>query len=153
MITWDEALARFQTELARRKSDRTIEAYVGVVRRLHTQLQLLDEPAAVRPRLAAYWAELERRCVDEEISGAKIRGELAALRAFYDVLVTAKVYSENLARELRPGRTDPWLPRPMPMADVGRLFAAIPADAWQDRAMLSLFLNGLRNVEVCRMTT
>src|SRR5207249_4430402 len=96
---------------------------------------------------------LQRRYDAEEISADKIRLEMAALRAFYDVLLATGAYPSNPARAVRSIARDPRLPRPMPMADVNQLFAAIAVDHWQDRAMVGLFLNALRNVEVCRLTT
>jgi len=151
-MTIEQALSLFRAALiGRQSSDRTVENHTGVIRRLDKQFGLLDDPVVVRPKLEQYRAALQRDYDSERISASKIRCELVALRAFYAVLVEEGCYPENLATKIRSIGADPWLPRPMPMPEIERLFKVVSDP--QDLAIMSLFLSGLRNVEVCRMTT
>lgn len=152
-MTLEEALKLFTTSLKdSRRSDRTREAYVGAIQRIHKEVGgLLDNPKDVQSRLKQWLHKRQQAFNGEEISASKMRVELAALRAFYKCLLDAEQYSENPVAAFKVGGTDAWLPRPMPMPDVVRMLDTV-VDR-QDKAMMNLFMNGLRNVEVCRMRT
>lgn len=163
MTTLERALEAFSTHLReRRRSARTIENRVGEVRRLNRELGgLLAPPDRMRHLLVRWRNGLQREYDAERISGSKIRGDEAALRGFYGVCVERGLYPSNPAADLRSVGKDRGLPRPMPVADLERLLAQVnpfargnpDAHTLRDRAMIELYLNGLRRLEVCRLDT
>ena len=76
--------------------------------------------------------------------------DVAAIRKFYKYCMDIGVISTNPVEGLKSLPRDDKLPRPADLTDVAKLFEA--SETAQDVAMLYMFLNGLRNVEVCRMT-
>jgi len=114
----------------------------------------------MEPRLAQWRERRQRAFHRKQVSAAKIRGDVAALRSFYAALVTGGLYPRHPAASLPSAGRVQWRPRPMPLADVERLFTLanpvhdgrIDDVVLQDRAQLELYLNGLRSVEVCRLT-
>jgi site-specific recombinase XerD len=132
-------------------SPRTASEYRWIIERLEREVgPLLDPPAAVTPRLVAWRTNLDRRLAAGEIKRSKIRNDVYVLRAFYNALVNhiPQLYPSNPAVNVRAAARERWTPRPMPLADVRRLFSALPRTALAERAILGLFYNGLRNMEV-----
>jgi site-specific recombinase XerD len=153
-----EALAAFRLTMAEeRRSARTVEDYLRTIKTVDKAAgPLLGPPADVYKRLRAWRTQLQHRYDAEEISASTIRVGVSALRAFYDALIATKLYPSNPADDIPSIAADRNLPRPMPMPEVERLFRAVDtstADGLRDRAMLELYLHGLRNTEVARLTT
>lgn len=75
--------------------------------------------------------------------------------------VEAGLYPANPAADLKSTSTKRGLPRPMPITEVTKLLATanpvvdgkLDDKTLHDRAMLELYLNGLRSVEVLRLKT
>lgn len=162
-ITMTHALEVFISTLAdQQRAQRTVENYTGAVHRLDHELGgLLRPPDHVASSLRRWRDHLQRLYDNQEISAAKIRGDLAALRAFYRVLVKRCLYPANPAIAIPSIPMKRGLPRPMPLAHVELLFSQVPVhldgelhpQGLRDRAMLELFFNGLRNSEVCSLET
>jgi site-specific recombinase XerC len=163
-ISFETALERFRRQLIERDSAaRTIENHLLTVQRLNRMLRLWEPDAEAR--LKTWHQKLQRQYERDQISGAKVRNDIGVLLAFYDLLVQHHDLDTNPLRAHHwVGRRSPmpkrevWRPRPMPMLDVMKLLAAVgPAhvfdepDRLRDRAMLELFLNGLRRNEVASL--
>lgn len=151
MTTLEIALESFNRYLTNEKaSERTTESYCGAIHRL-----LGSYPAWATPDSEAFlvrWRNsVQRRYAEGEVSDSYIRVAVAALRRFYQYCKDTGLVAENYAKDLRSITPDSRLPRPMAVPDVAKLIAVIPEDDLQSRAMIELMLNGLRNVEICRM--
>lgn len=143
----EKAVMALRSMLADRgASPRTVENYIGSVKRLDKALGgLLGPPDEVRKRLRGWRMDVQKRVEAHALSPSSVLTDLAALRAFYDAVGNG----DNPAREIKGVAAADWLPRPVPAPDVERLLAVVVDP--QDRAMIELYLNGLRNVEVCRL--
>lgn len=154
-MSFDVALDRLvQTMRGQRRSPSTVYEYARVLRRLHAAYDLEQSAAA----FAAWHAEAVRRFEREEISASKVRNEHVALRVFFD----AAGVRPNPARGARVLPRGEWEPRPIPLSDIAKLMDAVPLrdaagyldpDGLRDRAILECTYNGLRRVEICRLTT
>ena len=150
-MQFEKALTLFADHLRdERTSVRTIEAYVGSVRRILSGCAAWNSPKA-EEFLLEWRRGMQRQYAAREISDSGIRVAVAALRRFYSWCVMIGLLPTSPAENLASVAAENRLPRPMPVEDVRKLLDAIPADATRDRAAIELFLNGLRNVEVCRM--
>lgn len=160
------ALEAYRHELVGRSAaPRTITNHIQTVERLHRELRFF-EPGFTE-RLHRWYRGLQRAYERDQFSGAKVRNDISVATQYLDVAVDLKLMESNPVRQLRwPGRRsttprrDKWKPRPMPMDDVERLLAVTQPDlekldpkVVRDRAMLELFLNGLRRIEVSRLNT
>lgn len=140
------------------KSPRTVEAYAGAVNRLllpHGD-RWKDYPF-IRRKIVAWRLGLDKAKSAKEISAAKIRLDVAALRKFYEWAVGQNMISQSPMEGVKSQAREDGLPRPMPVEDVARLMKAVEEDfpdlsAFGYRAMFGLLLNGLRQVEVIRLT-
>jgi len=131
---------------------RTVDNYVGNVRRLEQQLGNLLQPD-ISSILNGWRTKMQAQYDAETRSASAIRGDIVALRRFYEVMQAAGKISTNPARELKLVAKERSLPRPMPVDDVYKLMAQVPATevGIMHRAMLELYYNGLRRIEVCRL--
>lgn len=155
--TFNQAVEDFAEQLrAAGRSPRTVEAYVGAIYRVIGRLAIpWDNSAALAPVLQQWRDALVQTKREQLCSDSKVRGEVSALRAFYAFAHRQGWVVENPAATLRGIARDRRLPRPIPPEDVQRLLAQVSIhapDGFLDRAMVECFLNGLRNVEVCRLT-
>lgn len=146
------ALDVYQKYLAKKQlSVSTVTQRLQTIKRLHRQIGSLVVPD-VSKRLQRWRAQLDKAVSEERVSGAKVRGDVATLRTFYDALAAAGAWTGNPARDFSIGPPETWAPRPAAQPDVERLFQAITGpEAKRDQALVSLYLNGFRRVEVCRL--
>ncbi len=155
MTPFDAALDRLvQSMHGLRRSPKTIEDYRNTLRRLHAAHDLTRPAQAFR----AWHTDAITRFERDEISVSKVRNEHVALRVMFD---TMRV-KPNPARGTKILPQAEWEPKAIPLADVQRLMDAVPLrDALgqlnpaglRDRVVMELCYNGLRNAEVCRLTT
>lgn len=144
------------------RTARTIETRLGDVRRLNRELGgLFIPPDLMRRRVEQWRKNLQKDYEAERISASKVRGDVAALRGFYGVCLKDGIYPANPAINLKSVGKERGLPRPVPVGDVQKLLAQANPFATgnpdpvvlRDRAMIELWLNGLRRLEVCRLNT
>jgi site-specific recombinase XerD len=136
---------------------RTIENRLGIIRRLDKSLDLMGAGAA--SRIQNWRASEQKRFERAKVSSSKIRCDVGALRQFYLMAMEEKLVTTNPATSLKSVGKERWAPRPMSQAEVKRLFAGLhPETAGElnptllsHRTQLELYMNGMRNVEVCRM--
>lgn len=145
--------------LLKGKSTRTIEGYVYAVRSLLKQFgEEWDDVGQMPLRLVAWRMQLQRLKTQGKISDSKIRLDVAAFRNFYDCAVEQEWIERNPMDGIRSIGRDRRLPRPIEPEQLNDLLSACAvnfdstSDELRDRAMIECFLNGLRNVEVCRLT-
>src|SRR5690348_12569324 len=162
MVTFATASEAFTQALqAEHVLPRTLENHLGAIRRLNRDLRLLEP--GVAQRVQQWRAGLQKRHELKEISASKIRNDMTTLRAFFGTCqAQGWITADPMAGVASVGH-DRWMPRPMPIEDVRKLFDAIerreeahPEDfriTARDFAMLELYLCGMRNVEVCRLDT
>lgn len=148
---WAEALARFDRALsARSAAEGTRRAYATDLSQLRDWAVELDRsPESLEHRdLRRYAAHLSNNGAAKSSVGRK----LAAIRSFYDSLVTAGLIGANPADLVASPKRDQKLPRVLSGAEMERLLDAIPARTpleLRDRAMLELTYScGLRAQEV-----
>lgn len=159
----ERALVAYETFLRdSNRSVRTITDRLWTIRRLNRSFGgLLLSSHLMRTKIAKWRIALQCDYDAARISGSKVRGEITTLRQFYDVCVAQKLYRTNPAAGLRAVARDRGLPRPLPLMDVEKLLGQANPFALgnpnplvlRDRVALELYLNGLRRVEVCRMST
>lgn len=152
MVAFDKALEEFERTLLRgRRSDATVRNYLTNVRRLEKEVgPLLGPPADVEQRIRVWRDALGVKERAKEVSASRIACDMSALRAFYAALVERGQYPSNPAAAVPSITRKRGLPRPMAAHDVPQLFRAAPADTAtgrRDRALLELYLHGLRNSE------
>lgn len=154
-MTLEQALEMLQrTMVEEGASARTVENYLGNLRRIddHPLVQGLLQPYDVLvSRLQAWRQERIDLYESDKLSASSVRGDISALRRFYDVLVLHGEYHDNPARTFKTITRTEGLPRPMPIDAVQQLLQVVTDPA--DRAMIELYFNALRNVEVCRLNT
>lgn len=144
MPSFVQALAVFGTVLQNKYATRTADDYVRTVQRLNLELLgLLSE--GIETRLTKWRKQLDTQLIQHKISISKVRGDIYTLRTFYQILQDQGVITINPAAALKAPNKKPWVPRPMPLADVRKLFAVDMAT--EDRSLLALFYNGLRRNE------
>jgi site-specific recombinase XerD len=165
MVQFPTALERFHAHLtAQRVAKRTLEQYLGGVKRL--QRELGDLASASPTQLQQWRKQLGKRFEADTISQAKVRADVNIVKRFFAALTTTDLgaepvtplLAENPADFLRGMPRQRWKPRPMPRSEVDRLFAVcqpLLADGTydlvilRDRALLGLYLNAVRNTEAC----
>lgn len=147
-----EAFALYDAYLDKRHlSVSTLVQRKQSLRRLHREIGSLTSADVVQ-RLGKWRSKLDKALSVDAISGAKIRNDVATLRTFFDALIAAGKITHNPARDFSIGPPEQWRPRPAASPDVERLYEAIEgAEALRDRALISMYLNGFRRVEVCRL--
>ena len=147
-----EAFTVYDEHLKKRRlSASTVVHRTQSLRRLHREIgSLITTTSAAR--LNKWRVKLDTALQAEQISGAKIRNDVATLRTFYDALIAAGKATHNPARDFSIGPPEVWRPRPATNPDVERLYEVITGpEELRDRTLISLYLNGFRRVEVCRM--
>lgn len=169
----ERVLDRFDQLLVHeRASARLRQDYRSIIRRLWYEAgPLLGDTRTVRARYEKWREDLD----DHERSGAlgasRIRNDVAAVRRCCRALAAKKIghtkvtplLTSDPLTELRSTKHSEWKPRPLPVADVLKLFqatehptATIPRVVrWntRDRAIMNIMANGLRIGEVCSLTT
>lgn len=145
--------------LVRSKSSRTIENYMYSVRIMLNHFGRDWDNISVMPRKLVEWrVQLQLAKTRGEVSDSKIRLYVAAFRSFYECAVENKWIVRNPMDGIRSIGRDKRLPRPIEPEQLNALLTACAvdqhstSDELRDRAMVECFLNGLRNVEVCRLT-
>lgn len=152
--------AKWLTEADPPKSDRTIEAYMGAVRRVvghravGAQWTNVDFMRSTLGRWRQVMGEARRA---GRLSDSKIRVEVAGIRAFYRYAVAEGYLTQNPTEGLKSISRTPRLPRPMQRDEVTKLLSVMAVaplgalDTWRDRALVECFICGLRNVEAVRL--
>ena len=137
---------------------RTIENRLGNIRRLDKSLDLMGAGAA--SRIQNWRVAEQKRFEKAKISSSKIRCDVGTLRQFYIMAMEEKLITTNPTTGLKSVGKDRWAPRPMSQAEVKRLFSKLQPEneagelnptLLSHRAQIELYMNGMRNVEVCRM--
>jgi integrase/recombinase XerC/integrase/recombinase XerD len=150
-MTWEEALRKFDRDLAARgMAERTRRAYGVDLGQLAEWADAEGiEPAALQHRqLRRYAARISERGVAK----ATLARKLAAIRSLYSFLVRVEDAAHNPA-DLIPGpKRDATLPRVLTQVEAAALLDRIPARTpleLRDRAMLELaYACGLRAGEI-----
>jgi len=146
-VTQAIALEKYKLHLnMKNASGRTIEAHLGIIKRVFKEIDLLGADA---PGKLKKWRErLQREFEADKISASKIRCDVAAVRQFGS-FYEAELDGKNFAAGLKSIGKHTWSPRPMARAELQKLFAQTMPTA--HRAMLELYANGLRNSEVSKL--
>jgi site-specific recombinase XerD len=164
-MTLATALAQYRTALLvgdphrglAGKSERTVEAYTGAVRRVLATRADWADAEAMAPLLQAWRSQLQTLKFAKRVSDSKIRVEVAGLRSFFRWCISRGLVAVNPMDGVKSIKRDDRLPRPMAVPDVERLLSVLPITPastlaeMRDRAMVECFIHGLRNVEVCRL--
>lgn len=149
-----QALKQFEQYLTdSRNSPRTIEAYTAVTWNILQRFDNWDQPE-IKQSLEQWRADMVKAYAQGKVSDSSLRMAIAGLRKFYkfcaEVGILTAIPTENIRGVARKER----LPRPIPVEELEKIVAAIPMDTirgTRDRSIIELFMNGLRNVEVCRL--
>jgi integrase/recombinase XerD len=151
-----KALDQFERDLLRgdhggrrqRYADRTVSQYCRTLARLST---CLGDPLTLSTSQAgAYFSKQRDRVATKELTVETLRGELAALRLFYQWGRHRRLLTTDPTTALQFPTRPKRLPRPMPVSELDKL---LRSGTTQDQAMLRLYYHGLRVHEVCGLTT
>jgi integrase/recombinase XerD len=154
-MTWDQALLSFRMylKLERSLSDRTVDAYLRDVAKLHTHANALSPPlapAAIDLEVLQIFISQVSRSGLSAASQARL---LSAVRAFYRCLRLEKVVAEDPTELVESPRIGRKLPTFLSVLEIDAMVKSIDMSrpmAHRDRAILeTLYGCGLRVSELC----
>lgn len=143
--------------IERPKSERTVEAYLGAVRRVLGTSPVPWNTEAVGEYLAIWRTTQHEEQLRGHISMSKVALDLAGLRKFYHWATVRKLVTRNPMEGLPGVPATRRLPRPIASADLERIRDACriteqsPLATYRLRALVECFMNGLRRIETVRM--
>lgn len=172
----EAVLERFDQVLVHeRASARVRHDYWFMVRRLWYEIGAFTD-RDFKSKLEAWREDLDKDERAGTVSASRIRGDVAVLRRCCEALQMTKIggtkvtpiLTHNPVAKLRSTAQGEWRPKPLPVADVRKLFDATDSTEalprvghesvvvrWntRDRAILNILANGLRRGEVVSLTT
>jgi site-specific recombinase XerD len=137
---------------ASNRAERTVQDYSSYLCAVGREINLLADPKEVEAKLKLWSRRETSRMVRGATSASRIRAYVAALRSFYDFLVSEKLYETNPAQHLTVPTSKETLPRPVGRKDLTRLFDCLKSSK-ADLAMAWLYYLSVRNSEACALTT
>lgn len=136
-------------------SGRTIDAYLGDLRKLFEHLEGagVEDPAQVRSEHVRSWIYSLR---DAGLAPTSIRRARSAIRTYFAFLLAEGVIEQDPTEHLQAPRVDRKLPDFLTIEETRRLLEAPDPDRplyWRDRAILEvLYASGMRVSELTGLT-
>jgi integrase/recombinase XerD len=136
-------------------SSRTVDAYLGDLRKLfeHLEEEGVEGPAEVRPEHVRSWVYSLR---EAGLAPTSIRRARSAIRTYFAFLLAEGVIEQDPTEHLQAPRVDRKLPDFLTIEETQRLLEAPDPDSplfWRDRAILEvLYASGMRVSELTGLT-
>lgn len=139
------------------KSARTIEAYVGAVRRTLTASPVHWDHSEIAEWLGTWRKAQHALQLRGKLGRSKVALDIAGLRKFYHWAHATGLVSSNPMDSLQGVPAVRRLPRPIAAADLERIRDVCkitqdsPIATYRMRALVECFMNGLRRIETVRL--